>query len=121
MSKDCSLCPVQALKVCLVKSGDKRNKELIFISNKMASKETFTQFALYLAQEADPLCTSDSRGGGAALLNARTDEVCSLAFRGSVDREVILSACLGIPLNLLRSLSSGHRPSDRTPSALDLF
>ena len=79
MFKDRLLCPVQALKVCLAKFGDKCNKELLFISNKMASKETFTQFALCLAQEADPLCISDSRGGGAALLNARTHEVCSLA------------------------------------------
>ena len=80
---------------------DKHNKDLLFISYKMASKETFTQLALYLAQEADPLCTSDSRGGGAAPLNARTHELCSLAasvaFRGSVDTEVILSACLDTP------------------------
>ena len=102
MSKDCSLCPVQALKVCLAKSGD---KDLLFISNKMASKETFTQIALCLAQETDPLCISHSSGGAAALLDARTHEVCSLAaslaFKGSVDTEVILSACLGTPLHLL--------------------
>ena len=82
MSKDYSLCPVQALKVCLAKSGDKRNKELLFISNKIASKETFTQFAL-------------CRGGKAALLNARCllNEVgplaASLVFKGSVDTEAI--------------------------------
>ena len=57
MSQDRSLCLVQARKICLGESGDKHNiKELLFFS---LLKETFTQ-------EADPLCISDSRGGGAA-------------------------------------------------------
>ena len=66
MSEDSSFCPVQARKVCLAKTGDKcKNKELLFISNKMASKETFTPFALCLGQEADPTYLPDRRGGGA--------------------------------------------------------
>ena len=56
-----------------------------------------------------------AEGGVLPLANARTHEVCtqsaSLAFRGSVDTEAILSACLGVPL-YLRLLSSGPHPSD---------
>ena len=53
------------------------------------------------------------------LANVRTHEVCalvaSLAFRGSMDMEDILLACLGVPVNLLSLLSLDHRPSDRRP------
>ena len=40
MSEDHSLCPVQALKVCLARTGDKcKNKELLFISFRDGLKE----------------------------------------------------------------------------------
>ena len=88
----------------------------------MATKGTFKECAVCVSQEADPPCFQASREGGAALAHARTHEVCalaaSLALRGSMDREDILSACLGVPLKLPRLLSLEHRPSDRI---LDLF
>ena len=49
-------------------------------------------------QEADPFCLQIAEGEVLPLANARMHEVCALAallaFRGSVDLEDILSACL---------------------------
>ena len=50
-----------------------------------------------MGQEVDTSCLQDSGGRGTALANTRTHEVwalaASLAFRGTMDMEDILSAC----------------------------
>ena len=98
MSEDRSLCPVRALKIYLAKTEDKRrDKELLFISYKDAHKgdlhkNTFSGWIRKLIH----FVYKTAEGQVLLLANARTHELralaASLAFRGSVDLEDILSA-----------------------------
>ena len=119
MSEDHSLCPAQALKVCLAKTGDKgKNKELLFISYNDGLKgdlhmNLFSGWVRKLIHHV----YDTAQGEVLPPAYARTHLVCalvaSLAFRGSVDMEDILSACFSIPVDLLRLLSLGLCHSDR--------
>ena len=100
MSDDCSLCPVRALKIYLTKTEDKcKNKELLFISYKDGHKGDLHKNTLSgWIRKLIHFVYKTAEGEVLPLTNARTHEVralaASLAFRGSVDLEDILSACL---------------------------
>ena len=118
MSQDHSLCLVQALMVCLAKTGDKHNNRSFNSSpTRWPQRRLLHNLLSAWLRKLIHYAFQTAEGKVLPLPIARTQEVCalatSLAFRGSMD--VILSACLGIPLHLLRCLCSGHRPYDRRP------
>ena len=99
MSEDRSLCPVGALKIYLAQTKNKcKNNELLFIFYEEGHKGDLHKNMLsrwirklihHIYKTAD--------GEVLPIANARTHKVhvlaASLAFRGSVDMEGILSAC----------------------------
>ena len=99
MSEDHSLCLVQALKVYLAKTEDKhKDKELLSIAYKEfhqgdLHKNTLSGWIRKLIHHV----YKTAEGEMLPWANARTHKILtlavSLAFRGSVDMEDILSAC----------------------------
>ena len=95
MSEELLLCRVQALKVCLAKTGGKRNnKELLSIFYKDGLQEDlYTNSLSVWVRELIHYVYQTAEGEVLLILYARTHEVCALAalqaFRGSMDTEVI--------------------------------
>ena len=97
--EDHSLCPVRALKIYMAKTENKRkNKELLLISFKDGHKGDLHKKTLSgWVRKLIHYVYKTAEGEVLPLANAGMHEVCalaaSLAFRGSMDVEDILSAC----------------------------